>query len=83
MSLIGEEQRVREGALQLKVNALDQAVGNVMLFDLLQDRLVVTQKVVVPDTRHRGVDHASMFHAIETAYDGLHADLIKALSVET
>jgi len=82
LNLIGEEQRLREGALQLKVQALDEASGNLSLFDLLKDKLVSTQKVIPADDRHRSVDHVSMFRAIESAYEGLYADLLSATAME-
>lgn len=63
--LVGEEQRLREGALSFQARALDNRTHRVNTFDLLKDKLVSTQRVVASDARHRGVDHHAMFSAIE------------------
>lgn len=77
--LVGEEQRVREGAQSFQVRAFDRNTHHVEVFDLLKDKLVSTQRVVGSDDRHRGVDHEAMFGAIEGAYEALGDLLARAV----
>jgi hypothetical protein len=79
--LVGEEQRVREGAEAFTARGLNKMTGKVESFDLLQDRLVSTQQVVRSDDRHRGVDHDSMFAAILAAYNALEGPIRRAAAV--
>lgn len=77
-NLIGAEPRVREGADMFRVQAVDTATARLVEFDLLQDRLIATTRVIAADAAHRGVDARHMFEAIEQARQNLAEDLNRA-----
>lgn len=61
----------RQKINRMKVNAESKDDGENKLFDLLEDKMIVSKKVATLDERSRSVDPNSMYEKIEEAYNEL------------
>jgi hypothetical protein len=78
--LVGEPT-TRERFEKFQVRGLDNRTEKPEAFDLLQDRLMSTRRVIRQDTRYRAVNSDDMYREIESAYRELRDSLERAAGI--
>ena len=75
------DNALRQSARVFRVTGFDPQSEKVEEVDVLNDKLIVTKRIVRLDQRTRALESGSAYHAIHEAYDELRDELTAAAGV--